>query len=93
MVKKPLKTYKLKLNRSISSFLTKKTNVKVTDVNKSATLKNIGSNKLKSRVLKYPPNQVLTLVLLVKIIKEKLVKAPEQRVSLEKEVSIQLISN
>lgn len=47
VAKKPVKTYKLKLNRSISSFLTKKTNVKVTDVDKSATMKNIGSSKLK----------------------------------------------
>jgi outer membrane biosynthesis protein TonB len=47
VAKKPVKTYKLKLNRSISSFLTKKTNVKVTDVDKSATMKNLGSSKLK----------------------------------------------
>lgn len=47
VAKKPVKTYKLKLDRSISSFLTKKTNVKVTDVNKAATMKNLGSNKLK----------------------------------------------
>lgn len=47
VAKKPVKTYKLKLDRSISSFLTKKTNVQVADVNKAATMKNMGTNKLK----------------------------------------------
>lgn len=48
VAKKPVKTYQLKLDRSVASFLNKKQNIKVTDVDKSATLKDMGTSKLKA---------------------------------------------